>query len=194
MIDTQGRLLVAPPNMPDWRFQKSVVYIWRHDVSGAAGVIINKRCDKPTFEHVCTEGGVDRNQQVNPPVYYGGPVLNNLVGVLHSAEYRLGSTNVLNDSDVAFTLDRKILEDIAMGGGPLNKLITLGMANWDTGQLEEEIEHPANPAQSWLLLDYDEKLVFGQDPEAKPSEIWEECVSLAVRNKTSEITSKIFKD
>jgi hypothetical protein len=44
------------------------------------------------------------------------------------------------------------------------------------------------------LLDYDEKLVFGQDPETKPSEIWEECVSLAVRNKTSEITSKIFKD
>ena len=194
MIDAQGKLLVAPPSMPDWRFQKSVVYIWRHDVSGAAGVIINKRCEKPTFEHVCTEGGLDRNQQVNPPVYYGGPVLNNIIGVLHSTEYKLKSTNVLNGANVGFTLDRKILEDIAMGAGPLNKLITLGMANWDTGQLEEEIEHPRNPAMSWLVLDYDEKLVFGQDPDAKPSEVWEECVSRAVRNKTSEITSKIFKD
>ena len=194
IIDTQGKLLVAPPNMPDWRFQKSVVYIWRHDVSGAAGVIVNKKCQKPTFEHVCQEGGLNRNQQVNPPVYYGGPVLNNIIGVLHSTEYKLKSTNTLLNGQAGFTMDRKILEDIALGGGPLNKLITLGMANWDTGQLEEEIERPQNPAMSWLLLDYDEKLVFGQDPDAKPSDIWEECVNIAVRNKTSEITSKIFKD
>ena len=55
MIDTQGQLLVAPPNMPDWRFQKTVVYMWRHDVSGAAGVIINKKCNHPDFKHICEE-------------------------------------------------------------------------------------------------------------------------------------------
>ena len=60
MIDTQGKLLIAPPNMPDPRFAKSVVYIWRHDVSGAAGVIINKRCQQPTFKHVCHEGGIKK--------------------------------------------------------------------------------------------------------------------------------------
>ena len=194
IIDAQGKLLVAPPNMPDWRFQKSVVYIWRHDVSGAAGVIINKRCEKPTFEHVCQEGSISRNQQVHPPVYYGGPVLNNIIGVLHSMDYKLASTTSLRDGDVGFTLDRKILEDIAMGGGPQNKLITLGLANWDAGQLEEEIEHPKSPAMSWLVMDHDEKLVFGQLEEDKPDAIWEECVSMAVRNKTAEITSKIFKD
>ena len=68
------------------------------------------------------------------------------------------------------------------------------MANWDTGQLEEELEHPRNPAMSWLVLDYDEKIVFGQLAEDKPDEIWEECVSKAVRNKTQEITAKVFKD
>jgi len=194
IIDAQGKLLVAPPNMPDWRFQKSVVYIWRHDVSGAAGVIINKKCEKPTFMHVCQEGGISRNQQVQPPVYYGGPVLNNIIGVLHSTDYRLPSTTALKDGDVGFTLDRKILEDIAMGAGPQNKLITLGLANWDAGQLEEEIEHPRNPAMSWLMMDHDEKMVFGQLDDDKSDEIWEECVSMAVRNKTAEITSKIFKD
>lgn len=194
IIDAQGKLLVAPPNMPDWRFQKSVVYIWRHDVSGAAGVIINKRCEKPTFMHVCQEGGISRNQQVQPPVYYGGPVLNNIIGVLHSTDYRLPSTTALKDGDVGFTLDRKILEDIAMGAGPQNKLITLGLANWDAGQLEEEIEHPRNPAMSWLVMDYDEKMTFGQLDDDKSDEIWEECVSMAVKNKTAEITSKIFKD
>ena len=58
MIDTQGQLLVAPPNMPDWRFQNSVVYMWRHDVSGAAGVIVNKQCQHPDFDHVCKEGQI----------------------------------------------------------------------------------------------------------------------------------------
>lgn len=194
IIDAQGKLLVAPPNMPDPRFAKSVIYVWRHDVSGAAGVMINKRCDKPTFAHVCQEGSISRNQQVNPPVHYGGPVLNNIIGVLHSMDYKLASTTALNNGDVGFTLDRKILEEVAMGGGPLNKMITLGLANWDASQLEEEIEHPHNPAMSWLILDYDEKVVFGQTADDKPDDIWEECVTMAVRSKTQEITSKIFKD
>jgi len=198
MIDTQGKLLVAPPSMPDPRFAKTVVYIWRHDVSGAAGVIINKRCEKPTFKHVCEESKLPRKETANPPVHYGGPVLNNIVGVLHSTDFVLPSTNTLtamgDDGPIGFTLDRKMLEIIAGGKGPLNRLVTLGMANWETGQLEEELEHPRNPAMSWLVLDYDEKIVFGQLAEDKPDEIWEECVSKAVRNKTQEITAKVFKD
>ena len=80
-----------------------------------------------------------------------------------------------------------------MGAGPQNKLITLGLANWDAGQLEEEIEHPRNPAMSWLMLDYDEKLVFGQLEDTKPDDVWEDCLQRAVKHKTAEITSKIFK-
>ena len=70
MIDTQGKILVAPPSMPDKRFAKTVIYIWRHDVSGAAGVMINKRCQKPDFAHVCDEGNVPRIASAKPPVHY----------------------------------------------------------------------------------------------------------------------------
>jgi putative transcriptional regulator len=194
MIDTQGKLLIAPPNMPDQRFAKSVIYIWRHDVSGAAGVMINKRCQQPDFKHVCREGKIHRLPDVFPPVHYGGPILNNVIGVLHSTDYALRSTNTLLNGNVGFTLDRKILEEIAKGKGPSNTMITLGMANWHAGQLEEEIEHPYNPAMSWLVMDYDEKLVFGQLDDDKPDDIWKECVSQAIKNKTQEITSKVFKD
>ena len=193
-IDAHGKLLVAPPGMPDPRFAKTVVLIWKHDVSGASGVIINKRCKRPTFEHVCQEGKINLRPGVNPPVYYGGPVLNNLVGVLHSTEYRMASTNTMIDGKVGFTLDSKILEDVAKGQGPLNRMITLGICSWNASQLEEEIEHPHTPAMSWLMLDYDEKLVFGQLEDSKSDDIWEDCVTRAVKNKTSEITSKIFKD
>ena len=194
IIDAQGKLLIAPPGMPDPRFRKTVVFMWKHDVSGAAGVVINKRCQRPTFAHVCKEGNILLKPGVNPPVYYGGPILNNVVGVLHSTEYRLASTNNLAEGNVGFTLDSKILEDVAKGKGPLNTMITLGMANWNASQLEEEIEHPNAPGMSWLMLDYDEKLVFGRLDDAKPDAIWEDCVSRAIRSKTAEITSKLFKD
>jgi len=121
-------------------------------------------------------------------------VLTNVVGVLHSTEYRLASTNTLIEGTVGFTLDSKILQDVARGGGPLNTMITLGMASWNSSQLEEEIEHPHAPQMSWLMLDYDEKLVFGQLADSKPDHIWEDCVSRAIRSKTAEITSKVFRD
>jgi|TARA_R110001592_G_C12775971_1_gene714440 putative transcriptional regulator len=194
IIDAQGKLLIAPPGMPDPRFRKTVVFVWRHDVSGASGVVINKKCQRPTFKHICEEGNISRKPDIKPSVYYGGPILNNVVGVLHSTEYKLASTNNLAKGNIGFTLDSKILQDVAQGKGPLNVMITLGMASWNSSQLEEEMEHPHAPGMSWLVLDYDEKLVFGQLADSKPDDIWEDCVSRAIRSKTAEITSKIFKN
>jgi len=192
MTDTQGKLLIAPPKMPDWRFQKSVVYMWKHDVSGAAGVIINKICKHPDFKHVCDEGGIKMITGYNNPVYYGGPILTNIIGVLHTKDIQLGSSQSRKQDKVAYTLDRKMLEMIAQGGGPKRRLIMMGMANWEAGQLEGELDpQPPRPkTMSWLTLPYDEDLIF----TAKPDDLWETCVNKAVANKTSEITSKIFKD
>ena len=192
MSDIQGKLLVAPPNMPDWRFQKTVIYVWRHDITGAAGVIINKKCNHPDFQHICEEGRINRNLQINPPVYYGGPILNNLIGVLHTKDFQLGSSNINKLYPLAFTLDRKMLEVIAQGGGPKQKLILMGMANWEAHQLEDEIDAipPRKSTMSWLVLPCDEKLIFGP----QPIDLWDMCVSRAVENKTKEITDKIFKN
>ena len=77
-----GKILVAPPKMGDWRFAKTVLYLWKHDVSGAAGVILNKTMTAPTFKRVCTEAKVKRLEEVNPQMYYGGPIMDNLIGVL----------------------------------------------------------------------------------------------------------------
>ena len=191
MNDTQGKLLVAPPKLPDWRFQKSVVYMWKHDVGGASGIIVNKKCNHPDFKHVCDEGKIDRNLQVNHPVWYGGPILTNVIGVLHSLDFKLNTTNEVKDQ-IGYTLDRKILEVIARGHGPKDKMITLGMANWEPRQLEQEFNgtHPMGNHFSWLVLDYDPTLIFGP----KPDDFWEMCVARAVENTTKKLTSKIFKD
>ena len=68
----------------------------------------------------------------------------------------------------------------------------MGMANWQSQQLEDEIDAipPRKPAMSWLVLPCDEKLIFGP----QPIDLWDMCVSRAVENKTKEITDKIFKN
>ena len=45
-----GKILISPPKMRDWRFAKSLVYIWKHDVSGAGGVIVNKKVNTATIK------------------------------------------------------------------------------------------------------------------------------------------------
>ena len=93
--------------------------------------------------------------KVNPLMYYGGPVLTNLLGCLHSTEYKIVTTTPEKNS-VGFTLDRKMLECIAQGGGPRHYMVTLGLANWEPGQLENEFDGtpPKSPAFSWLTLEY----------------------------------------
>ena len=52
MIDNlEGKILIAPPKMRDYRFAKTVLYCWKHNVGGAAAVIINRPIKSPTFKY-----------------------------------------------------------------------------------------------------------------------------------------------
>ena len=111
---------------------------------------------------------------------------------MHTKDFQLGSSNINKLYPLAFTLDRKMLEVVAQGGGPKQTLITMGMANWESQQLEDEIDAipPRKRAMSWLILPCDEKLIFGP----QPVDLWDMCVQRAIENKTKEITNKIFKN
>ena len=189
MSNVLGKLLIAPPKMLDWRFSKAVIYMWKHDVSGAGGIIINKIIDHPSFQLICRDSNITQNPKINPRMYYGGPVLTNLLGCLHSTDYKSVTTEPEQNS-VGFTLDKKILDDIAQNKGPKNYVITMGMASWMPGQLESEIDGdlPRLPGTSWLVLEYDPQLVFG----AKTKDFWEKCVQRSIETKSKEIVDKAF--
>ncbi len=177
--------------MRDWRFAKSLVYIWKHDVSGAGGVIINKKISAPTFENVCREGKINKNPAVNPVLFYGGPIMTNLVCCLHTLDYKLNTTNIGNDN-IGFTLDKTIIEDIAKGKGPRRYLLTMGLSSWDAGQLESEIEAlpPRAKTGSWLHMEYNDEIVFGP----KLQTLWNDCVANCIAQTTKNITNKVFKN
>jgi putative transcriptional regulator len=186
----EGKLLVAPPTMRDWRFHKSIVYIWKHDVAGACGTIINRPLEQPVWSDVCEEARMASLSGINPTIYYGGPVMGAVIGCLHTLDYRIDSTNV--GEHLGFTMDRQLINSIAHGQAPDDYIVTMGFASWDAGQLEEEMMAlpPRSKHESWLPLEFDPNLVW----HGENDELWNACVNLAVAQHSREFTSKLLRD
>jgi putative transcriptional regulator len=157
-----GRFLVAAPSMPDERFQKSVVFVCKHDDDGALGIIVNNKVDDLPLAKVYKQLGIEVPQIANErAVLFGGPVETARGLVLHSADYKRDDT-MLIDGGLALTASLEILKDMAGGSGPRQAWLALGHSGWSPGQLDREMQDNA-----WLVIDADAALVFDPDLEAK---------------------------
>ncbi|HTR87316.1 MAG TPA: YqgE/AlgH family protein [Reyranella sp.] len=157
-----GRFLVASPSMPDERFQKSVVFICKHDDDGALGIIVNNKVDDLPLGQVYKQLGIEVPKPASEtPVLFGGPVETSRGLVLHSADYTREET-LLIEGGMALTASLEILKDMAVGTGPKNAWLALGHSGWAPGQLDRELQDNA-----WLVVDSDSGLVFDADFEAK---------------------------
>jgi putative transcriptional regulator len=157
-----GRFLVAAPSMPDGRFQKSVVFVCKHDDDGALGIIVNNKVDDLPLGQVYKQLGIDGPKAAAlQPVLFGGPVETARGLVLHSADYTRDET-MLIEGGLALTASLEILKDMAGGSGPRQAWLALGHSGWSPGQLDREMQDNA-----WLVVDADAALVFDTDLEAK---------------------------
>src|SRR6185437_15152184 len=113
-----GRFLVAAPSMPDERFQKSVVFICKHDDDGALGIIVNNKVEDLALGEVYKQLGIDGPKTANlQAVLFGGPVETARGLVLHSSEYKRDETLMI-EGGMALTASLDILRDMAKGSGP----------------------------------------------------------------------------
>ena len=157
-----GRFLVAAPSMPDERFQKSVVFVCKHDDDGALGIIVNNKVDDLPLDQVYKQLGIDlAAESAEQPVLFGGPVETSRGLVLHTADYKRDET-LLIDGGFALTASLEILRDMAGGQGPKQAWLALGHSNWAPGQLDREMQDNA-----WLVAEGDADLVFDLDLDAK---------------------------
>ena len=157
-----GQLLVAMPTMGDSRFSRTVIYMCAHTPEGAMGLVVNRLLGSITFPDLLEQIGIeapDTDQEIR--VHFGGPVESGRGFVLHSSDYVLDGTLVLDDS-ISLTASVDILKAIADGGGPARRLLALGYAGWGPGQLETEIQ-----ANGWLNVPADSSLVFDESLDTK---------------------------
>ena len=157
-----GRFLVAAPSMPDERFQKSVVFMCKHDDEGALGIIVNNKVEDLPLGQVYRQLGIEVPPAAPEiPVLFGGPVETSRGLVLHSADYKRDETLMI-DGGMALTASLEILKDMAGGSGPRKAWLALGHAGWAPGQLDREMQD-----NSWLVVDGDFELVFDEDLNGK---------------------------
>lgn len=157
-----GSILVAHPGLPiGGPFRRSVIYIYRDDLRGTYGVILNYKSDLSVTE-ICN------NKKINFPdtnifVHKGGPVNEHALVMLHSQEWRSSSTE--DTSDWAISSDTFMLEKIAAGDYPVYFRVFAGVATWAPGQLDLELSgrFPYKKEYAWLTAKATDEILFQHD-------------------------------
>jgi len=159
-----GNFLVSAPKIDDVRFKETVVFIYKHNIEGAIGFIINKPINKSIWMELCRQAHIEHPVDHSVRIYYGGPVETQIGYVLHTPDYNFSTTEPINKW-LSVTQGTDILVDIAGGTGPMQFLIVLGYCSWAPGQLELEMEAgwPRDPNSGWMLTEASGRLMFSTD-------------------------------
>ncbi|HEU4437877.1 MAG TPA: YqgE/AlgH family protein [Methylomirabilota bacterium] len=166
-----GQFLVATEQLGDPRFARTVVYLVRHDATGAQGLVVNRPMREVPLAELLRHLGVDDTGVTgNIRLHYGGPVEPASGWLLHTSEYATeGTERVAPDIALTPLSPRSaVLGEIGRGGGPRRYLFALGYAGWAPGQLEGEIDGGA-----WITVSADAALLFDDDYARK----WERAMA-----------------
>lgn len=152
----RAQILIAMPSLHDPNFSKTLTLVCDHSPeNGAMGIILNQPTTINIFELLNIEKpSSDVESLSSIRIHSGGPVDTDHGFILHDGNNQHDSTLEISDN-LFLTTSTDMLEDIASGNGPKNKLIVLGYAGWSPGQLEDEIS-----SNAWLTIDYQHDLVF----------------------------------
>ena len=161
----KNNLLVATGKMRDPRFANTVIVMLKNDESGSFGLVINKPLGFIPLGSLINKVENQSSKQnelynVKVPIYWGGPVEENIILVLHSKEYQ--TENTKKYKDISVSSGYKILLEIADKKGPKKNLILIGHSGWGSGQLEGEME-----GEGWILSEINTDLIFGTDNNNK---------------------------
>ncbi|MEM6421561.1 MAG: YqgE/AlgH family protein [Pseudomonadota bacterium] len=154
-----GHMLIAMPQMPDPRFQRSLIYLCAHSEEGAMGLMVNRQAENlkiaDLFEKLSIPLPESDGRQ---PIRFGGPVETGRGFVLHSGDYHADDASMRVDVDVSMTATMEILHAIGRGEGPARAIVALGYTGWGPGQLEMELRQ-----NGWLACDPDPSLLFDDE-------------------------------
>jgi len=157
--------LVATKKMTDPRFKNTVIIMLENNENGALGIVINKPLNSIPLGTLINKSRDATNKQkelynVKIPVYWGGPVNENNILILHSHEYENETT--IKYKNISVSSDYNLLFEIADNKGPKKSLVIVGISSWAEGQLEGEMER-----QRWTLSEINSNLIFEMDNDKK---------------------------
>ena len=176
-MNLSNKFLISMPTLRDISFNKTVIYMNEHSLNGASGWVINRQLDSTISERL--RKGMQLNKSV--PLYYGGPVDVTHAYVLHTNDFKIPSTVVLNDT-LSVTRDKAIINVFNLGQFPEYWRIVIGHSSWSPGQLEDEcIGINNNGKSSWTHCDFSDKLMWN----TMPAKQWDTGIQMSAESMTN---------
>jgi len=165
-----NHFLIAMPGLNDENFGHSVTLICHHDDEGAMGVVINQPLDVSVAE-LFNNAGLATSKLLYPghPVWFGGPVRQEHLFVLHDSSNMWDNTLQINHN-LCLTTSVDFLDALAGGREPGQYLLALGCAGWAPEQLEYEMSE-----NSWVFATADNEVIFN----TPAGDRWEAAARLA---------------
>lgn len=151
-MNLTGKCLIARPNVVDPYFKRSVVYIYEQTPRGIAGLILNKRNRKVSFNHIIAQRGFECPIEV--PVYAGGPVNESALVLLHSGNWRSSNTMMVSDQ-VSVTSDDMMIYKFVHGDVPDAYKFCNGASVWSPSQMVNELHN-----NLWLVSELSVHQIF----------------------------------
>lgn len=164
--------LVASPRLDGSMFERCVIIMIHHDEEGAMGFIINRPLEVDLgslLELVDMDGEELAPDCYHRHVFFGGPVRVEQLWIISHADdgeffgerSPSGMDDLHSNAETLFherwalSGSSDSIESFAQGDDGHIFRPFIGYAGWGPGQLEDEIGEG-----SWLMLDFDEELVF----------------------------------
>lgn len=176
-MSRQGQILIAHPNLPEQTpFHKTVIYIFNDGPEGTQGIILNKPTRYRVNEFMEEQGFPIHVTKER--MRFGGPVSTKMVFMLHTEDFDSASTMPAGKG-LKLSCDDFMLEKMAMGYQPSLWRMMVGVAAWQPGQLDMELngKPPYRPENSWLTADANDSILFEYDGEKQ----WTKALELASR-------------
>ena len=151
--------------MQDPRFKETVIVMLYHNQEeGAAGLVINKPIDTLSIRELFNSSSLSPPEKIvekEITVYWGGPVDPQHIFFIHSSDYK-SSDFISSNNDFTITREPKVLFDIAKNKGPKEYIILLGIAVWESGQLDSEMMRGDWDKKLNNYTTYDNNINLGQ--------------------------------
>lgn len=150
MIIDPTELLIAPPNIPDHRFHTAVIMLTHTDPEEVYGICLNKVTEYVIDDLIRDIGYLDINLPM--PLYWGGPVNQQSIWMLHSNDWQLDQGTVILDHQWSMTSHKDMFREIASGSTPRLMRFFSGYCTWSPQQLKAELlgTKPWSRNHSWL--------------------------------------------
>jgi putative transcriptional regulator len=149
-----GMVLIAEPFLQDPSFERSVVFVCEHDEQGTFGLIMNKLLEEPLGALVPELDGF------NISAYFGGPVEEHTLHILHTLPKQLGGTQLFDNVYLGSDLD-SLLKYFTSEKADFSRVkFFIGYSGWGSGQLMDEID-----TNAWLVAPTTSEILFSSDNE-----------------------------